>query len=146
VEQDRPDVRGKRESFAGEVEGIRVENIVALDESCVNLAYTRLYGCSRLGERVKEGVFDARFDHRSILSTVRLNGDMCPFVFKGTLNKRIFADYTETRLRLVLSAGDVFLLDDSSVHRSRLVLETLDGCGIRYLFLPPYSPDLNPIE
>jgi transposase len=128
------------------VAAIKAENLVPLDESSVNLAYTRLYGRARKGERVREGVRDVRFERQSILSTMRLNGGMCPLVFEGTLNKHIFAEYIRTALRPALLPDDVLLLDNSSVHRSKLVLQTLEECGIKYLFLPPYSPDLNPIE
>ena len=71
---------------------------------------------------------------------------MCPLVFEGTLNKHLFSEYIKTCLKPTLSADDVLLLDNSSVHRSKLVLQTLEECGIKYLFLPPYSPDFNPIE
>ena len=77
---------------------------------------------------------------------MRLNGDMCPLVFEGTLNKYIFAEYIKTFLKPSLAPDDILLLDNSSVHRSKLVLDTLDEYGIKYLFLPPYSPDFNPIE
>jgi len=77
---------------------------------------------------------------------MRLNGAMCPLVFDGTLNKYIFTEYIKTCLHPTLSSDDVLLLDNSSVHTSKLVLDTLSECGIKYLFLPPYSPDFNPIE
>lgn len=87
-----------------------------------------------------------RFERQSILSTMPLDGVMCPLIFDGTLNKYIFAEYLKTQLKPMLAPHKIVLLDNSSVHRSKLVLQTLEECGIRYLFLPPYSPDLNPIE
>jgi transposase len=77
---------------------------------------------------------------------VRLNGEMCPLVFSGTLNKELFSEYIKTQLNPTLSDDDILLLDNSSVHKSRLVLDTLVACKIRFLFLPRYSPDFNPIE
>ena len=77
---------------------------------------------------------------------MRVNGTMCPLVFDGTLNKHIFAEYIKSCLKPTRSSEDVLLLDNSSVHTSKLVLDTLKECDIKYLFLPPYSPDLNPIE
>jgi transposase len=91
-------------------------------------------------------VADARFERKSILSAMRLNGEMCPIIFNGTLDKHIFAEYIESCLKPTLLPEDVLLLDNSSVHTSKLVLDKLKECGIKYLFLPPYSPDLNPIE
>ena len=87
-----------------------------------------------------------RFERQSILSTIRLRGDMCPVVFDGTLNKEIFAHYIKTQLSPTLSSEDIVLLDNSSVHTSELVKKTFEECGIKYLYLPRYSPDYNPIE
>ena len=89
---------------------------------------------------------DVRFERQSILSTMRLSGEMCPLIFEGTLNKELFAEYLRTQLKPTLSPDDIVLLDNSSVHKSKLVLQTMKECGIKYLFLPPYSPDFNPIE
>jgi transposase len=71
---------------------------------------------------------------------------MCPFVFDGTLNKELFSHYLRTQLKPNLADDDILLLDNSSVHKSKLVIDTLNDCNIRYLFLPRYSPDYNPIE
>jgi transposase len=71
---------------------------------------------------------------------------MCPLVFNGTLNKELFADYIKTCLKPTLAEDDILLLDNSSVHRSKLVIDTLKECGIKVLWLPRYSPDYNPIE
>ena len=71
---------------------------------------------------------------------------MKPISNEKTLNKFIFAEYIKSCLKPTFSSEDVLLLDNSSVHRSKLVLDTLEACNIKYLFLPPYSPDFNPIE
>lgn len=112
----------------------------------MNLAYTRLYGRALTTERVKEGVVDVRFERESILSTLRLSGEMVPIVFKGTLNRFLFAEYITKQLKPALADDDILLLDNSSVHTSQLVKDTLKECGINYMYLPRYSPDFNPIE
>jgi len=71
---------------------------------------------------------------------------MCPFVFSGTLNKELFSEYLKVYLKPNLAEDDILLLDNSSVHTSRIVLDMLRDCKIKYLFLPRYSPDYNPIE
>ena len=86
-----------------------------------------------------------RFERESILSTFRLNGEMFPLVFSGTLNKELFAEYLK-KLKSHLTDDDILLMDNSSVHKSKLVLDTLRDCNIKYLFIPRYSPDYNPIE
>ena len=87
-----------------------------------------------------------RFERQSILSTMPLSGSGCPLIFEGTLNKELFSEYLRSQLAPSWSKDDVLLLDNSSVHTSKLVLQTLKECGIKFIFLPPYSPDLNPIE
>lgn len=71
---------------------------------------------------------------------------MCPIIFDGTLNKEMFAHYIKTCLAPALSPNDIVLLDNSSVHTSGLAKKTFEECGIKYLYLPRYSPDYNPIE
>ena len=97
-------------------------------------------------ERVKEGVVDTRFERESILSTLRLSGEMVPIVFKGTLNRFLFVEYIIKQLKPTLADDDILLLDNSSVHTSQLVKDTLKEHDINYMYLPRYSPDFNPIE
>jgi transposase len=139
-------VQRERQEFAQAIKEIDVFKLVSLDESSVNLAYSRNYGRALTTERVREGRKDVRFQRESILSTFRLGGEMCPLVFSGTLNKELFAEYIKTQLKPTLAKDDILLLDNSSVHRSKLVVDTLDECGIKVLWLPRYSPDYNPIE
>jgi len=120
--------------------------LVFLDESSVNLAYTRLYGRAKNGARINEGIKDVRFERRSILSTIRLSGEQVPFMFEGTLNKELFAEYVQKQLAPTLNEDDIVVLDNCSVHKAKLVMETLEECGVKVLYLPPYSPDFNPIE
>jgi transposase len=80
------------------------------------------------------------------VSTMRLSGEMCPMTFSGTLNKELFSAYIKESIKPTFSADNILLLDNSSVHHSKLVIGTLEECGIKYLFLPAYSPDFNPIE
>lgn len=77
---------------------------------------------------------------------MKLDGSMCPLVFSGTLNKYIFSEYIKTCLKPSLLPNDILILDNCSVHKSKLVIDTLEECQIKYIFLPPYSPDYNPIE
>ena len=136
----------ERQEFAEKIKDIDISKLVPLDESSVNLQFSRNYGRALTTERIKEGRKDVRFQRESVLSTFRLNGDMCPLVFSGTLNKELFAEYIKTQLKPTLADDDILLLDNSSVHRSKLVTDTLNECGIKVLWLPRYSPDYNPIE
>jgi transposase len=119
---------------------------VFLDESSINLGMTRLYGRAPTNERVNDYVPDVRFQRLSVLSTVRLDGTQVPFVFDGTLNSELFRKYVEVFLAPTLSADDILILDNLSVHRASGVLDPIVERGVTVLFSPPYSSDFNPIE
>jgi len=122
------------------------KKLAFLDESSVNLAMTRLYGRAPTNERVNDYVPDVRFQRMSILSTVKLDGTQIPFVFSGTLNSELFKKYVEEFLAPTLSAGDILIMDNSSAHKAKGVLDSITERGVITLFLPTYSPDFNPIE
>jgi transposase len=107
---------------------------------------TRLYGRAPANERVNDYVPDVRSQRTSILSTIRLDGTQVPFIFDGTLNKELFKAYVDEFLSPSLSEGDIVILDNSSVHKAKGVLDSITDRGAIALFLPPYSPDFNPIE
>jgi len=145
-EQEREDVAESREVWKEIQPKLDATKLVALDESSVNLSYTRLYGWAPSGERINEGVVDVRFERQSILSTMRISGVTVPIVFEGTLNKEIFCAYIEQQLAPSLASDDIVLLDNCTVHSAKLVKETLKKFGVTFWYLPKYSPDLNPIE
>jgi len=117
-----------------------------LDESSVNAGMTRLYGRAPTNERVNDYVPDVRFERTSIISTLSLDGVEAPMMFKGTLNGDFFAGYVEHVLVPTLSPGDIVVLDNYSAHKTSGALDPVYEKGATVMFLPEYSPDLNPIE
>lgn len=120
--------------------------MVFLDESGVNTGMTRLYGRAAKHERVVEAVPDTRFHRTTILSSVRLDGTTVPFVFEGALNGDIFRIYINQLLVPSLKPGDIVIMDNLSSHKVSGITEAIEAVGASVMFLPPYSPDLNPIE
>lgn len=120
--------------------------MVFLDESGVNTGMTRLYGRAAKHERVHEAVPDTRFHRTTILSSVRLDGTTVPFVFEGALNGDIFRVYVTQLLVPSLKPGDIVVMDNLSSHKVKGIVEAIKAVGASVMFLPPYSPDLNPIE
>ena len=112
----------------------------------MNLAYFRIYGWGKKSERIKEGIKDVRFQRKSILSTISVFGVNASLVFDGTLNSEVFTHYLEFVLFPTLKKDEIIVMDNCSVHKSKLVREVIERLGINVLYLPPYSPDLNPIE
>jgi len=119
---------------------------VFLDESAVDCGMTRRYGRARKGERVRDRAPDARFERKTIISTVRLGGGQVPMVFKGALDGPTFATYVREMLAPTLADGDALVMDNLAVHKVKGALGPIYERGAGVLFLPPYSPDFNPVE
>ena len=107
---------------------------------------TRLYGRAFEGKRVVDYVPDVRFQRTSILSSIRLDGSYVPMVFSGSLDGELFKTYLKEFLVTTLSSGDIVIMDNLSSHKVEGVSEIVESVGAKIIYLPPYSPDLNPIE
>jgi transposase len=123
-----------------------INQLVFLDESGINTGMTRLYGRSSSDERVVDYTPDVRFERTSILSSIRANGDMVPFIFEGALNGELFKAYVSQFLVPTLNEGDIVIMDNLSSHKVDGVADLIAAAGASIVYLPPYSPDLNPIE
>jgi transposase len=119
---------------------------VFLDESGINTGMTRIYGRSSSHQRVREAMPDTRFERTSILSSVRMDGTMVPLVFEGALNGDLFKAYVEHMLAPSLKPGDIVIMDNLSSHKVKGIAGAIEAAGASVMYLPPYSPDLNPIE
>lgn len=120
--------------------------LVFLDESGVNTGMTRLYGRGIDGKRVVEYTPDVRFQRTSILSSIKIDGTCVPMVYSGALNGELFKKYLEEFLAPTLNHGDIIVMDNLSSHKVEGVIEIIENVGAKIAFLPPYSPDFNPIE
>ena len=125
---------------------MEIDHLVFLDESSIDTGMTRLYGRGASNERVADHTPDTRFERTSVLSSIRANGDMVPLVFEGALNGDLFKEYVTQCLVPTLKKGDIVVMDNLSSHRVEGVMEPIIAAGASIRYLPPYSPDLNPIE
>lgn len=123
-----------------------VQRLVFLDESSINTGMTRLYGRAKGKNRIVDYVPDVRFQRMSIVSSVKLNGEICPKVFRGSLNGEIFAEYIKTQFAPSLKPGYIVIWDNLQAHKTKGIAEAIQAVGATILYLPPYSPDFNPIE
>ena len=120
--------------------------LVFLDETGINLGMTRLYGRAFGEDRVVEYVPDVRFERVSVLSSMRLDGNIVPFAYEGTLNGELFLGYVEQFLAPTLKKGDIVIMDNASPHKVSGVVEAIEARGAFVLWQPTYSPDFNPCE
>ena len=105
---------------------------------------TRRYGRSLLGQRLYDYVPDTRVI--SMISALRISGPVSSLMFKGSLTGELFVRWVRESLCPVLKKGDIVILDNLSCHKVAGVIELLSQVGAKAEYLPPYSPDLNPIE
>ena len=117
-----------------------------LDESGVNLGMTRLYGRAAPGDRVVEATPGISGPHYTIVATLGLKGVQAPLLFEGAMTTLTFETYVEEVLAPTLRRGEILLMDNLSAHKSKPAQATIEARGVQLIFLPPYSPDLNPIE
>lgn len=120
--------------------------LVFLDETSTTTKMTRLRGRAPRGGRL---LADAPFGHwgsQTFVAGLRCNELIAPWVIDGAMNRAIFDTYIETQLAPSLAPGDIVILDNLSPHKSKASQALLKAQGNWLLFLPPYSPDLNPIE
>lgn len=107
---------------------------------------TRLYGRAPIGERLNAFAPFGHWKTETFIAGLRCYGLVAPWIIDGAMNKVIFEKYVETQLAPTLSKGDVVIADNLSSHKSQKAAELLSERGAWFLFLPPYSPDFNPIE
>ena len=107
---------------------------------------TRLYGWAPRGKRLVDKVPHGHWKTATFLAALRNDRIDAPCLFDGPINGQRFLAYVEQFLAPTLSPGDVVVLDNLSSHKVSGVREAIEACGATLLYLPPYSPDLNPIE
>jgi transposase len=122
------------------------EKLVFIDETSLKTNLIRMYGRARRGERVVDYTPHGHWKTTTLVSALRHNELTAPMVIDGALDGSLFLAYVEQVLLPTLQPGDVVVLDNLSSHKSKRVQELVESAGARVAYLPPYSPDLNPIE
>lgn len=136
----------KRRDWEQSLPGVDVEKLIFLDESAVNTAMARDCGRCPRGQRLVDSVPAGLWQTSTLVAAVRLDGVVAPMIVNGPINGESFADYIESSLVGELEPGDIVVMDNLPVHKSRRVADAIEGAGCVLVFLPPYSPDLSPIE
>ena len=118
--------------------------LVFIDETSVNTKMVRARGRSLRGRRLRATAPFGHWKTQTFIAGLRCHGLTAPWVIDGPMNKASFETYVETQLAPTLQRGDVVIMDNLSSHKSERVKRLLGHRGAWALFLPPYSPDLNP--
>lgn len=128
------------------LESIPEENRVYVDETGFDAPLIRLYGYSPKGEKIIGEHTGKRFARTSLIAGLKENQAIAPMEFKGYCDTDVVLAWVEQMLIPCLKKGDVVIWDNATFHKSPRIAETFAMAGIGLLFLPPYSPDFNPIE
>ncbi len=122
------------------------DRLVFLDETATTTKMTRLRGRAKRGQRFKAKAPFGHWGTQTFIAALRCDGLTAPWIIKGAMNRVLFETYVETQLAPTLRPGDVVILDNLSSHKSEKAMAILKERGAWFLFLPTYSPDLNPIK
>ncbi len=122
------------------------DHLVFIDETGTSTKMARLRGRAKRGQRCRAPVPHGHWKTTTFTGALRLGGLTAPMVLDGPMNGDAFLAYVEQVLAPTLEQGDIVVMDNLPAHRRAGVREAIEAAGARLRFLPPYSPDFNPIE
>ena len=146
AEQDRADVAAKRRRWRNWQSWLKPERLVFIDETGAKTNMARLRGRSLKGQRLHATIPWGHWKTTTFVAGLRTTGLTAPMVLDGAMNGAAFKAYVEQVLVPSLTPGDIVIMDNLSSHKVAGVREAIGAAGAFLLYLPPYSPDLNPIE
>jgi transposase len=146
AEQDRPDVAAARAAWVNDQAKLDPERLVFIDETGTSTNMARLRGRAPRGERLVGKIPQGHWKTTTFVAGLRSTALTAPCVIDGPMNGNAFLAYVEQVLAPSLKPGDVVVLDNLSAHKVPGGREAIEAAGARLLYLPPYSPDFNPIE
>ena len=146
AEQDRPDGAADRRRWRVWQGYMDPSRFVFLDETSASTNMVRRYGRCRRGERLVDAAPWGHWKITTFVAGLRSSGIVAPLVLDGPMTGEVFRAYVEQMLAPALAPGDVVVMDNLAAHKVAGVREAIQAVGASVLYLPPYSPDLNPIE
>ena len=117
-----------------------------IDETWASTNMARRYGWAPRGERLRAGVPHGHWKTTTFVAGLRLSGMIAPMVLDGPINGAMFTAYVEQFLVPELKPGDIVIMDNLGSHKAPAIRTAIEAAGAKLLYLPPYSPDFNPIE
>lgn len=139
-------MKERRAAWAALRPALDPARLVFIDESGADTKMARRYGRSPRGTRCRAAIPHGHWKTTTLVAGLRLDGVTAPMVIDGAMDGEMFRAWTEQMLALTLRPGDVVIMDNLPAHKVAGVREAIEAAGARLLYLPPYSPDFNPIE
>jgi transposase len=145
-EQDRPDVAEKRARFREAILELKTGRLIFVDETGVNVAMSSLWARAPIGERAvcKRPANDG--GNISVVGALAADGIVAYHAVYGAMDTERFEDFVVRKLAPKLGARDIVLMDNVRFHKAECIRAAIEKTGAKLQFLPPYSPELNPIE
>jgi transposase len=139
-------VKAERAAYAHEVARMAIQQMKFIDECGSHLGLTRLYGRAQPGQRVVEATPGYSGQHYTLVASLSVHGVEAPIVIEGAMNSTVFEAYIRDVFAPTLQPGDIVGMDNLSAHTAADIEPLIAARGAQLVYLPPYSPDLNPIE
>jgi transposase len=136
----------ERSQWREQTKELDASKLVFLDESGSNIALTRLYARAPKGKRAQGSIPRNRGKNLTLMASLSLRGMGEALILDGAANTEVFEIYIEQILAPSLQPGQMVIMDNLSIHKGKKVRQLIEARGCQVLFLPPYSPDLSPIE
>jgi transposase len=146
AEQDRPDVVQKRAQWRSWSQETDPRRLIFIDETWAKTNMTRLRGRAPRGERLVDKTPHGHWTTTTLIAALGIKGMQCSTVVDGAVNGDVFEAFVEQVLVDQLKPGDVVIMDNLSSHKRARIRELIEARQAELMYLPPYSPDLNPIE
>lgn len=146
MEQERPGLLNQRRAWFDAQPDLDPEKLVFIDETGLNTKMARLRGRSLKGERCRAAVPHGHWKTTTFTGALRMSGMTAPMVLDGAMNGTAFLAYVEQVLAPTLSPGDIVIMDNLPAHKAAGIRQAIQAAGAELRYLPPYSPDFNPIE
>lgn len=136
----------KRKIYQESIKDIAAEKLVYIDESGIDVSISKDKGWARKSEKLIGKKSGKYYQRTNIIAGLVNNKAIAPMLFNGTCNTNLFEAWVEQCLIKELKAGQVVIMDNASFHKSQRTKDLIESVKCKVIFLPPYSPDLNPIE
>src|SRR6185369_14311419 len=146
AEQDRPDVVTRRQAWRESQGKLDRDQLVFIDETWASTNMARTHGRCLRGERLQASVPHGHWKTTTCVAALTTRGIIAPWVFDGPINRDAFETYVEKVLVPELPDHAIVIMDNLSSHKGPRIREMIEAAGAALRYLPPYSPDLNPIE
>ncbi len=146
AEQDRPDILSRRQAWFDAQLDLDTERRVFINETWASTKMERTHGRAVRGQGLRMSVPHGHWKTTTFVAGLRLTCMVAPMVLGGPINREAFDAYVQQFLVPDLRPGDIVIMDNLGSHKSPLVEAALKVAGAELMFLPPYSPDFNPIE